>query len=428
MLVSGTLPHPEEGMMSKRFRIFFAPALVLLLATATARADVVADWNAKAEAIGLEKRLQPPPNARALAMMHMAMFEAVNAITRRYSPYQVALTGDRTSSPEAAAAAAAYDVLVALFPDQQASLDTTLKASLGEVSDEKARAKGIELGKKAAAGILALRANDGIAAPETYRPITAGGNYVPTVIPVSSTIGGLTPWVMTSGTQFRPVPPPALTSPTWTKDLNEIREFGGRSSTKRTAEQTEIGRFWAATGPHCWNPIVRQLAAAKKLDLTDSARLFALVSIATADSFVAVFEAKYHYNLWRPLTAIRNADVTGNEATPRDAAWMPLIETPMHPEYPCAHCISSSAAANVMQIVLGNDLPEFSMTSPALPGVTRRWTRLQDYSDEVSNARVYGGVHYRFSTVIAQDMGRQIAELAVKTRLLGAGVSTAPTR
>ena len=413
--------------MSNRL-LNLVPALALLLVPATVQADVIVDWNAKAEVIGLEKRLQPPQNARGLAIMHVAMFEAVNAITKRYSPYQVSIVGERTASPVAAAAAAAHDVLLVLFPDQQASLESTLKESLGQVADENAKAKGIELGKKAAAGVLALRANDGIAAAESYRPFTTAGVYVPTVVPVSSTIGQMMPWVMTSGTQFRPVEPPALTSPTWTRDLNEIREFGGRNSSKRTAEQTEIGRFWVATGPHCWNPIVRQLAAAKKLDVTDSARLFALVSIATTDSFISVFDAKYHYNLWRPVTAIRNADITGNDATPREAAWQPLVDTPMHPEYPCAHCISSSAAANVMQMLLGNELPEFSMTSPALPGVTRRWTRLSDYSDEVSNARVYGGIHYRFSTVIAQEMGRKIAELAVSTRLLGVGASATPSR
>jgi hypothetical protein len=407
--------------------LILGPALVLLLG-ATARADVITDWNAKAEAIGLEKRLQPPPNARSMAMMHVAMFEAVNAVTRRYSPYRLTLPADPGASPQAAAAAAAHDVLAALFPDQQASLEATLKASLAEVSDASQKAKGVELGKKAAAGILALRANDGIAAPESYRPVTTPGAYVPTVIPVSSTIGQMTPWVMESGAQFRPAQPPALTSATWTADLNEIREIGGRDSARRTAEQTEIGRFWVATGPHCWNPVVRQLGAAKKLDLTDSARLFALVSMATADSFVAVFEAKYHYNLWRPVTAIRKADLTGNAETPREATWQPLVDTPMHPEYPCAHCISSSAAATAMQLVLGDDLPEFSMTSPALPGVTRRWKRLQDYSDEVSNARIYGGIHYRFSTIAAQEMGRRIAELTVKTQLRGMSASAAPSR
>ena len=313
-----------------------------------------------------------------------------------------------------------FGVLVGLFPDQQSSLDTTLKASLAQVAEGETRTRGVALGQKAAAGILALRAKDGITAAESYRPVTTAGAYVPTVIPVSSTIGRLTPWVMSSGEQFRPAPPPALDSPTWTADLNEIREIGGQSSSMRTAEQTEIGKFWVATGPHCWNPIVRQLAVARKLDVTDSARLFALVAMATADSFVAVFEAKYHYNLWRPVTAIRNADITGNAGTSREASWLPLVDTPMHPEYPCAHCISSTAAATVLQQVLGTDLPEVSMTSPALPGVTRRWTTLKAYSDEVSNARIYGGIHYRFSTIVAQDMGRKIAELATTTLLLPA--------
>jgi hypothetical protein len=151
------------------------PVLVLLLGT-TARADVIADWNAKAEAIGIEKRLQPPPNARGMAMMHLAMFEAVNAVTRRYAPYRLTLPADAGASPQAAAAAAAHDVLAALFPDQQASLEATLKASLAEVSDASQKAKGVELGKKAASGILALRANDGIAAPESYRPVTTPGS------------------------------------------------------------------------------------------------------------------------------------------------------------------------------------------------------------------------------------------------------------
>ena len=413
--------------MSLRLRTV-VPVLFLLLAAATARADVITDWNAKAEAIGLEKRLQPPPNARGMAMMHVAMFEAVNAVTPRYASYRLKLVADPGASPDAAAAVAAHGVLVGLFPDQQASLDTTLKASLAPLPVGEAKSRGLALGQKAAAGILALRANDGNSALESYRPAAAPGAYVPTVIPASSTVGQMTPWAMSSGVQFRPGAPPSLTSPTWTADLNEIREIGGQGSTKRSAEQTEIGRFWVATGPHCWNPIVRQLAAAKKLDLADSARLFALVSIATSDAFIAVFEAKYHYNLWRPMTALRNADITDNAATPRAAAWLPLVDTPMHPEYPCAHCITSSAAATVMQLVLGDDLPEFSMTSPALPGVTRRWKRLKDYSDEVSNARIYGGIHYRFSTVVAQEMGRNIADLTMKTQLLAVSAPVASGR
>lgn len=405
-----------------------APVVALLLVPAAAQADVISDWNAKAEAIGIEKKLAPPPNARGMAMMHLAMFEAVNAVSHRYESYGLKLSADAGVSPEAAAAAAAHGVLAKLFPDQQAGLDSTLKASLDQVADGDAKTRGVALGRQAAAGVVALRANDGIAATETYRPVTTAGAYIPTPIPISSTIGKLAPWVMSTGDQFRPPPPPALESPTWTADLNEIREIGNMNSSRRTGDQTEAARFWSATGPHCWQPITRQLAAAKKLDLSDSARLFALVAMATSDSFIAVFDAKFHYNLWRPVTAIRNADITGNPATPREASWLPLIETPMHPEYPCAHCISSGAAASVMQRVLGNDLPEMSMTSPALPAVTRRFATLKAYSDEVSNARVWGGIHYRFSTVVGQDMGDKIADLTVKTKLLPAKAPVASGR
>ncbi|HKU98790.1 MAG TPA: vanadium-dependent haloperoxidase, partial [Vineibacter sp.] len=222
--------------------------------------------------------------------------------------------------------------------------------------------------------------------------------------------------------------PPALVSPTWTNDVNEIRELGRRDSAKRTAEQTAIGRFWFVTGPQAWNPIVRQLTAARKMDLIDSARLFALVAMAADDAFIAVFDAKYHYNFWRPITAIRNADLTGNKATPRDASWLPLGDTPMHPEYPCAHCITSAAAASVLMSVLGNEIAEVSMTSPTAPGVTRRWTRLQDYANEVAAARIYAGFHYRFSADVGQDMGRKIGELTVATQMRGAAASAEPRR
>lgn len=392
-------------------------AAIALGALDDARADVISDWNAKAEQISVEKRMLPPPNARGMAILHVAMFEAVNAVERRYSPYRLDLVVDRGASKEAAAAAAACTVLVALHPDQEKALDAHLLATLQSIPEGDAKSGGIALGKKAAGEILAWRAGDGANVPESYRPHTAAGVYVPTVIPVSSTYGAVTPWAMMSGSQFRPGPPPPLASPDWAREVNEIREFGGRASTRRSVEQTEIGRFWFVTGPQAWNPVVRQLAAIKKLDIVDSARLFALVAIATDDAFIAVFEAKYHYNFWRPITAIRNADLANNPATPRDPAWLPLGDTPMHPEYPCAHCITSMAAAVVLQSAFGNDIPEVSMTSATAPGVTRRWTRLQDYADEVAMARLYAGFHYRFSMAAAQEMGRKIAENAVQSRL-----------
>jgi len=402
-----------------------AGAFTVALLTAPARGDVIMDWNARADAIGIEKQVPNAPNARAQAMLHVAMFEAVNAIDKRYAPYKLTLMADRTASKEAAAVAAAHGVLVALYPDQKADLDAALSASLSAIAETEAKSKGIETGKKAAAEIIALRADDGSKMPESYRPSTAPGIYVPTTTPIESTSSKMTPWAMSTGSQFRPGPPPALNSETWTRDLNEIREIGSSTSTKRTAEQTATARFWLFTGPRTYNPIVRQVALAKKLEIVDCARLYALTSIAGTDAFIAVFDAKYAHNFWRPVTAIRNADLTSNPATPRDATWLPLGTTPMHPEYPCAHCIVASAVSTVLQNVAGNEIGEITLASPTAPGVTRKWTRLQDYSDEVSNARVYAGFHYRFSTEVAKDMGRKIGELTVATQLRGAVASAA---
>jgi hypothetical protein len=402
--------------------IWIASTCVSVLLTSPASSDVIMDWNAKAEAIGVEKQLVNVPNARGQAMLHVAMFEAVNAIERRYAPYKLSLESDRTASKEAAAASAAYGILLNLYPDQRPDLDTALAASLSGIAETEAKAKGIELGRKAAAGIIALRVNDGSDAQESYRPHGKPGVYVPTALPIESASGALKPFVMTVGSQFRPKPPPALDSEIWTKDLNEIREIGGRTSTKRSDEQTNIARFWFLTGPRTYNPIVRQLALAKNMDLVDCARLYALSSLTAIDAFIAVFDAKYTYNLWRPITAIRNADLTANPSTPREASWTPVGVTPMHPEYPCAHCIVAAAISTVLQGAVGNEV-DISLTSSTAPGATRKWTRLQDYSDEVSNARIYAGFHYRFSTEVGKDMGRKIGELTVATQLRGAVAS-----
>jgi len=391
-----------------------------------AHADVIMDWNVKGDAIAAEKLVLPAQQSRAMSMLHIAMFEAVNAIERRYAPYKLTLSADRSTSKEAAAATAAHDILVSIYPDQKSMLDTALEKSLADVRDSEGKIKGIALGKEAAEGVIAFRANDGAAARETYRPYTVAGVYVPTVVPLFSNFGASTPWVMPSGSQFRPAPPPALDSETWTRDLNEIRKIGARDSSTRTAEQTTIGRFWFLVGPRSYNPIVRQAAMAKSMDVVDCARLFALTSIAGYDALVAVFDAKYHYNFWRPITAIRNADIARNAATPREESWLPLGDTPMHPEYPCAHCITSAAVSTVLRTIVGDEFGEFSLTSPAAPGVVRKWTSLRDYSEEVANARIYAGFHYRFSTVVGKDMGKKIGDLTVTTQLRGLESSAAP--
>ena len=411
-----------------RHATLLASAVAAFLLVTQARADVVTEWNARAEAIGIEKQILPAFNARQMAMLQVAVFEAVNAIERRYAPYKLNLTAERSVSKEAAAAAAAHGVLLVFHPERQAALDSALTASLAAIPDGDPKAKGIELGRKAAAEIIALRAKDGANEPENYRPHTSAGVYVPTVIPVFSHFPAVTPFAMTSGTQFRPPAPPALDSEVWTRDLNEIRALGARNSTVRTTEQTEIGRFWLMTGPRSYNPIVRQIAAVREMDVVDCARLMALVAIAGNDAIIAVMDAKYAYNLWRPVTAIRNADISGNKATPRDASWLPLADTPMHPEYPCAHCITSSAVGAVLINLLGDKVLEFTLTSTTLPGVTRKWTSVKAYNDEVAAARIYAGFHYRFSTIVGQEMGRKIGDLVVQTQLRGAMAAAEPPR
>ena len=387
-------------------------ASVLLLCS-LARADVLTDWTDLAVQTALANKQAPFVQTRTLAMMHLAAFEAVNAIDRKYQPYRTALPASPGASPEAAAAAGAHGVLVAIFPEQVAALDDALQKSLGAIPAGKGRDGGLALGKQAAAAVIALRSSDGFPPPNTYRPFTTAGVYVPTVLPAGFGWGKLTPWCIESGSQFRPGPPTALQSAEWVRDFNEIKSAGGKTSTARTAAQTESARFWEQTGALAYKEIIRS-ALDPKAPLVKNARLLALTSMALADSYIAVFDAKYTYNFWRPVTAIRNAELDGNDATSPDASWVPLIDTPMHPEYPCAHCINSGSVAAVLDRELGSKLPVLHGTSTTLPGVTHQWKNTQELLDEVSNARIWGGVHFRNSTVVGTAMGRRVGELAVQ--------------
>jgi PAP2 superfamily len=218
---------------------------------------------------------------------------------------------------------------------------------------------------------------------------------------------------MTSADQFRPGPPPALNTEVWTRDYNEIKALGAKNSTRRTAEQTNIARFWETTASTIYFPVVRSVTDAPGRETTQNARLLAVVAQAMDDALIAVFDAKYHYNFWRPITAIRNGDTYGNGATERDASWVPFIDTPMHPEYPCAHCITAATVAAILEAEIGTGtVPKFSTTSATAPGVVRSWTRIGDFVQEVANARIYDGVHYRNSTEVGIAMGQKIGELA----------------
>ena len=305
--------------------------------------------------------------------------------------------------------------MATLIPQAHDQIRGLTSSYLASIPDSEAKTEGIALGEAVAGRILEARSHDGADAPDQYRYKTKPGVYVPTAITTSSTWPDVKPFSLATASQYRPQPPIALNSEQWAADYNEIKDLGGKNSTKRSAQQTEDARFWLITGPQSTEPVVRQIVTAKKLSVRESARLMALTSAAAADAAIAVFDAKYHYEFWRPITAIRNGDQDDNPATERDATWQPIDNTPMHPEYPCAHCIVTGAVVAAIEAELGTaDVPEVTMTSPTAPGVTHRWNSIRAYNEEVSLARIWAGFHYRFSTRVGQDMGRKIGEYVVR--------------
>ena len=389
-------------------------ASTLFLVGPVATADVVTDWNSKAGQIVSDARPLPPAASRTLAVVHTAMYEAANAITKRYPASGLKLEAAPGASVDAAVAAAARATLASLLPSQSAAIDSAYQAALSKLPDAAGTRAGTALGEQAAALVLASCADDGAAAGESYRPVTTAGVYVPTVIPAVPQWPQRRPWLMTSAAQFRPGPPPKLSSEVWARDYNEIKALGARNSTQRTAAQTDIARFWEATLPPIYYGLAQSVANQPGRDVTQNARLFAAVTQVMDDALIAVFDAKYYYNFWRPVTAIRNGDLDGNDATERDPTWTPFIDTPMHPEYPCAHCIVAGAVGTVLQAAVGSGpVPTLTTTSPSAKGAARSWKTTEEFMQEVANARVYDGVHYRTSTEVGLAMGKQVGALAV---------------
>jgi len=386
---------------------------------AAASANVITDWDEKAVAavapLAALGGTMPYMAQRFMAMTHAAMFDAVNSIERRYKPYLVQLPAEPGTSKEAAAAAAAAAVLATIDAKTGAEVKGALASYLASIPDDTAKSDGIKLGQAVAAKVLEARANDGSSAPDAYRPRTTPGVYIPTAITINSMWPDMKPFALTSGSQFRPKPPIALESEEWARDYNELKDYGGQNSTKRTAQQTETARFWLIGAPAAYHPFIRQLVTAKQMSMLDSARFMAFLALGLNDSFIAVLDAKYHYNFWRPITAIRNGDIDNNPATDREATWQPIAPTPMHPEYPCAHCILSGTVAGIIKTEFGTtDIPEIATTSPTAPGVTHRWTSVTAFAEEVANARIWAGFHYRSSTRVGTDMGLQIGEYVVR--------------
>ena len=374
---------------------------IVALCTTAARADAVTDWNIVSGEVIAEAKIGTPPAVRVMAIVQTAAYQAVQAATQR------------GANIEAALAAAHRVTLAKLLPGQQVMVDTAYRGALGKMADSAAKFDGIADGEKAANAVLGTRADDGSATPETYRPHTTAGVYVPTATPAVTQWPQRKPWLMTNAAQFRPAAPPALTSDAWARDFNEVKAFGGRTSVRRSAEQTEVARFWDYSAPSIYYALVRSVASQPGRDIVRNARLFAAVAQAMDDGLIAVFDAKYHYKLWRPVTAIRNADLDGNETTVTDAGWTPLIDVPLHPEYPSAHSVLASALGTVLGAEIGaGPMPMLETSSPTAKGATRRYASVEALVQEVGDARIWGGIHYRTATDIGARMGRQVGDLA----------------
>jgi hypothetical protein len=390
-------------------------AIALVLTQATVRADVVLDWNAIMQSTVAAQA--PFPQARFAAITQLAVFEAVNAISREYRPYLGTITAPADASREAAAVAAAHTVLKAYFPGNAAALDGARLMSLATIPDGPAKTAGIAAGEMAAAKVMAARSDDGAVPPAFYMPASSGpGEWQSTQGCTAS--GGaflhwrnVKPFGLRSADQFRLDEPPALGSATYARDYNEVKAVGGANSPLRPQDRSDVARFYAVTPPVAvWNPVARQLGMAAGNSLSQNAHALALLNMAMSDAAVATFDTKYRYNFWRPETAIRMGQTDGNEATDGDSSFAPLIATPCFPGYPSAHATLSNAAREVLERLYSPRRRSLVLSSVALPGITLRYNKLKEITADIDDARVYGGIHFRFDQEAGADLGRHIGE------------------
>ena len=358
---------------------------------------------------------------RSFAIMHAAIYDAVNAIDKTHKSYFVKLRGvSQSASQDAAAAAAAHEVLVGLYPQFQAMLDAQLQQSLAQIPDGAHKADGIILGQIAADGILALRSNDGSNAPPIpYVFGNAPGDYQSTPPnfpqqPQFTHWSHVTPFALERADQFRPGPPPDLTSERYATVFNQVKSLGIANSTAATADQALTGRFWNGAIQNYWNEITQTVAMERNLTTAQSARLFALLNLTFADGVIAFYDAKYVYNFWRPVTAIRAADTDNNPETLADPNWLPQsTNTAPDPSYPGAHAVISAAGASVLISFFDSDHFDLTVTSEVLEGVTRSFTRLSAAEEEATLSRIFAGQHFRSDLTAGQRLGRNVADFVV---------------
>jgi hypothetical protein len=352
-----------------------------------------------------------------LAILHAAMFDAVNSVEQRYEPYAVNVSAPGANET-AAAAAAAHSVLVALLPSQQAVFNAAYAVSLAAIPNGQAKTDGITVGQFVAAAMLSLRSNDGSNITAVYVPSGGPGAWIPTAPTFGPAVWfgwGETPFAINSAAQFLPDGPPALNSEQYTADFNEVETLGRDSSTVRTVDQTNAALFWVEFPNYTWNAMAREAVAAKSIGLVDSARLFALLNMASADSIMSGFKAKYIYAFWRPVTAIQHADTDGNDATAADPSWQPLNVPPEHPDYPSNHSVYSGAAAEVLALLLGDDF-DFTVTSSSSP-FPRSFTSFTGAAEECGLSRIWLGFHFHSAVRDGLNLGKQIGHFAVNHNL-----------
>ncbi len=401
---------------------FVTAAAALLFGSAMANADVVLDWNRiMVETVSGQN---PFAQARFAAITQLAVFEAVNAITGRYTPYLGTISAPTGSSAEAAAIAAAHSVLKNYVPSAAASLDAARANSLASIPDGPAKLNGIAVGEAAAAAMIAARANDGAAPPQFYLPVSADpGQWQLT--PSCSAAGGVflqwrnvTPFAVQSSSQFRSDRPPALASVRYAKSYNEVKLVGDVNSTARPQHLSDVATFYnivLAVG--VWNPVAGQLAVEEGASLPENARTLALINMAINDALVTVMETKYHYTRWRPETAIRDGALDNNPRTEPDAAYTPFIVTPCFPSYPSAHASASYSAREILARIFGNRRHSIALSNPAMPGVVLQYNTLSDITDDIDDARVYGGIHFRYDQEEGGVQGTDVGRYVYKQKL-----------
>ena len=396
--------------------------------------DVVLEWN-RISLDAIRTASTPPPVAsKNLATVHTAIFDAVNSIDRQYTPYATTVVVQPRASKEAAVVAAAYQTLIALFPAQKATFDAKYAAALTAIPDGRAETDGINAGKDVASKILALRANDGSSTVIPYTVAADAGAWQPTsstLIPALPQWPNVKPWAMTIGSQFRAAAPPSLSSVAYAAALNEVKSIGSVTSQTRTADQTAIAKFWAngggtATPPGHWNMVAQIVAEAQHTSLSDNARLFAMLNIGLADAAIASWDAKYAYNLWRPVTAIRSADTDSNAATTADSTWLPLLQTPPFQSYTSGHSTFSGTAAAILKGFFATDLVSFKLPSETPETASRTFNSFSEAAVESGISRIYAGIHFSFDNVAGLEEGRLLGEYVIGNFLKkNAGKTTA---